>query len=129
MDADIRARWGRAAMASYFVVAATLDIAARQSAWDAAIAGLATPLQWLQVLVAVALLVSATLFAWGRGVGVIARGWIAYVAVHAATAHAFWAGGPEAVVAHSGPFLADMAVAASLLMFLSWRERTDPHAA
>lgn len=65
-SADQPSRWGRTAMASYFVVAATLDIAAHQHS-------------------ALALLSGA---------------------------------GATIVLEHAGPFMADIAVAASLLLYL-----------
>lgn len=120
-----RTRWGRTAIAAYFVVGATLDVAAHPSSWDAVLAGNGTPLDWLAVLRAAFLFVSSLLFVLGPGAGVIARTWIAYTAVHAATAHAFWDGGPAALADKAAPFLADVAVAATLLLYLSLMDRRD----
>jgi hypothetical protein len=119
---DARARWGRTAIAAYFVVGATLDVATHPASWDAVIAGAASPLDWLAVVRASFLYLSSALFVLGPWAGVIARTWIAYALVHAATT-TFWIGGPVAVVDNAAPFLADLAVAASLLLYLSLTER------
>jgi uncharacterized membrane protein YphA (DoxX/SURF4 family) len=123
---DPRARWGRTAIAAYFVVGATLDVATHPSSWNAVFAGVGSPLDWLAVVRAGFLFVSSVLFVLGPGAGVIARMWIAYAVVHATTSHAFWAGGPATLVENAAPFLADVAVAATLLLYLSVMERRDP---
>jgi len=104
-------------MASYFVVAATLDMAAHQGSALAVMSGAGTPLDLFFFLRAVLLLASAALFSLGRFTGVIARVWIAYSILHAFGTHAFWEGaGATVVLEHAGPFMADIAVAASLLL-------------
>jgi len=113
-------RWGRTAMASYFVVAATLDMAAHQDSALALLSGAGAALDWFYVLRATLLLASVALFSLGRFTGVIARVWVAYSVLHAFGTHAFWQGtGAAFVLEHAGPFMADIAVAASLLLYLS----------
>jgi hypothetical protein len=122
---DHRARWGRTAIAAYFVVAATLDVVTHTASWNAVAAGTGVPLDWLAVLRAGVLFVSSLLFVLGPGAGVIARAWIAYAVLQAATAHAVWDGGPAALVDKAAPFLADLAVAATLLLYLSLMDRRE----
>lgn len=120
---EARARWGRTAIAAYFVVGATLDVATHPASWDAVLAGVGGQMDWLAVLRASFLFVSSALFVLGRGSGVIARLWIAYAVIHASATHGFWNGGATALVENASPFLADLAVAASLLLYLSLTER------
>jgi len=120
VSADQPSRWGRTAMASYFVVAATLDMAAHQDSALALLSGGGAALDWFYVLRAALLLASAALFSLGRFSGVIARVWVTYSVLHAFGTHAFWEGaGATIVLEHAGPFMADIAVAASLLLYLS----------
>jgi hypothetical protein len=122
-DPGALARWGRAAMASYFVVGATLDAAAHPEVWAALGAGAATAIDWLVALRVAALVVSAVLFALGRFTGVIARAWIAFCAVRLFAGPLPWEGGVQGVATHGMAAMADVAVAASLMLYLGSRER------
>jgi len=94
-------------------------MAAHQDSGLALLTGAGAALDWFYVLRAAILLASAALFSLGRFTGVIARAWVAYSVLHAFGTHAFWEGGGAAIVLeHAGPFMADIAVAASLLLYL-----------
>jgi uncharacterized membrane protein YphA (DoxX/SURF4 family) len=116
-------RWGRAAMASYFVVSATLNAGAHQASWESVLHGAGTMLDWLFTLQIVAEASSAVLFALGRFAGVIARAWIAYCLLLAFGQHDFWEGGAGAVQSEAMPFMSHLAVATSLVLYVASRER------
>jgi hypothetical protein len=114
-------RWGRMAMASYFVVSATLTAAAHAASWAALRAGTAGPLDGLVAMQVVAEALSAVLFALGRFTGVIARAWVAYCLLRIA-AGAPWEGGADAIAALGPWVMGQLAVVGSLLMYLGHRE-------
>jgi hypothetical protein len=116
-------RWGRMAMASYFIVGATLTAAAHEPSWHALLAGTAGAMDWLYVLQVIAEASSAVLFALGRFVGVIARAWVSYCLLRIAGS-ALWDGTGEAIAAQGPWVMGQVAVVASLLLYLGHRERT-----
>jgi uncharacterized membrane protein YphA (DoxX/SURF4 family) len=114
-------RWGRAAMASFFVVGAAISIAANEPSWSRVASGSASPLDWLYVISAIGGAVSGFVFAAGRATVPISLGWIAYCVITAFAAYPFWIGGPD-VADHATGFMSHIAVAASLALYITHTE-------
>ena len=117
-------RWGRMAMASYFVVSATLAAAAHRPSWHAVLGGSAGAMDWLLVLQVAAEAVSALLFATGRFVGVIARAWVSYLVLRIGAALP-WDGSADAIAAQGPWIMGQVAVIASLLLYLAHQDRKE----
>jgi hypothetical protein len=117
-------RWGRMAMASYFVVSSALATAAHQASWDAVFGGTAGAMDWLLVVQVVAEAASALLFATGRFVGVIARAWVSYLVLRIG-ATLPWDGSAQDLAAQGPWIMGQVAVIASLLLYLGHHDRKE----
>ena len=115
-------RWGRAAIASYFVVAGAVSLATHENGWRRLASGDASPLDWFYALTAAAGLLTGVLFAAGRATGVIARGWICYCVLEAIGAYPFWAAPAATIAGDVAGFLGNLAVASSLTLYISIAE-------
>jgi uncharacterized membrane protein YphA (DoxX/SURF4 family) len=120
--ASAHERWGRAAMASFFVVGAAMSIAAHEPSWQRVVTGDSNPLDWVYALTALAGLLSGAAFVLGRAPVAIALGWTAYCVVNAFAAYPFWAVTGTAVADDATGFLSHLAVAASLMLYVSRAE-------
>jgi hypothetical protein len=117
-------RWGRMAMASYFVVSATLAAAAHRASWNAVLGGSAGAMDVLLALQVIAEAVSALLFATGRFAGVIARVWVSYLVLRIGAALP-WDGSADAIAAMGPWMMGQVAVIASLLLYLGHHDRKE----
>jgi uncharacterized membrane protein YphA (DoxX/SURF4 family) len=120
----LQARWGRAAMASFFVVSATISTVSNEQSWSRIAIGDASPLDWLYAVSVIAGVVSGFLFALGIATVAIANLWIAYCVFNAIMTYPFWAVAPAAVPDSVSGFLSQMAVAASLMLYITHKEAT-----
>ena len=109
-------------MASFFVVGAVISTASNEQSWSGVVSGDASPLDWLHVMSAVAGVFSGVVFALGRATVGIAIAWISYCVIKAFAAYPFWAVGPAAVADCATEFLSHMAVAASLMLYVTHAE-------
>lgn len=114
-----RARWGRAGMASFFVVGAAVSFAIHEDSWSRIASGNANPLDWLYAIGSAAGALTGVLFAVGRATVGIAVAWISYCLMEAIVAYPFWAVPADAVAESASGFLAHLAVAASLMLYIS----------
>ena len=117
-----RVRWGRAAMASFFVVGAAVSLSTHEDGWRRLASGDASPLDWLYAITAAVGVLTGVLFAAGRATVVIARGWICYCTFEAIAACPFWAVPPASVAENVTGFFGNLAVSASLMLYISFAE-------
>ena len=119
---NLQALWGRAAMAAFFVVAATISTVPHEQSWHRIAIGDASALDWLYAMAAVAGVLSGISFALGWGTVVIAYAWTAYCAINAVVTYPFWAVAPAAIADCASGFLSHVAVAASLMLYITHAE-------
>ena len=110
-------------MASFFVIGAAVSVAIHEDSWSRIASSNASPLDWLYVITAAAGVLTGLLFAAGRATVGIASGWICYCIIEAIGAYPFWAVPPVAVAENATGFLSHLAVAASLMLYISVAER------
>jgi hypothetical protein len=118
-------RWGRAAMASLFVVGAAVSVAIHEDAWSRIASSNASPLDWLYAITAGSGVVTGLLFSFGRATVGIASAWICYCLIEAVGAYPFWAVPPGVVAENATGFFSHLAVAASLMLYISVAERRE----
>lgn len=119
---DLQALWGRAAMASFFVVGATISTVHHEQSWQRIAMGDASPIDWFYATTAVAGVLSGVAFALGRATVVIAYAWASYCVINAVVTYPFWAVAPAAVAESASGFLSHLAVAASLMLYITHAE-------
>ncbi len=120
---NLRAIWGRAVMACFFVISATISSVIHEQSWRHAIAGDASTVDWFYVMAAAAGALSGVAFALGRAAVVIAYAWVWYCVINALVNYPFWAVGPAGIADSASGFLSHMAVAASLMLYITHAER------
>ena len=112
-------------MASFFVVGAAISVAIHEDAWSRIASSNASLLDWLYAITAGAGVLTGLLFSVGRATVGIASGWICYCLIEAVGAYPFWAV-PHGVVAQNATgFLSHLAVAASLMLYISAHHPED----
>ena len=121
---NLQARGGRAAMASFFVVSATISIVSNEQSWSRIVIGDASVIDWLYAVLAIAGVLSGILFALGIATVAIADVWISYCVFNAIMTYPFWAVAPAAVPDCLSGFLSHLAVAASLMLYITHNEAT-----
>ncbi len=117
---NLQALWGRAAMASYFVVAATISTVPHEQSWHQIAIGEASALDWFYAAAAASGVISGISFALGWATIVISYAWISYI--NALVNYPFWAVAPAAVADSASAFLSHVAVAASLMLYVTHAE-------
>ena len=110
-------------MASVFVIGAAVSVAIHEHSWTRIASSDASPLDWLYAITAAVGVLTGLLFAAGRATVVIAGGWIFYCIIAAVGAYPFWAVPAVAVAESATGFLGHLAVAASLMLYISVVER------
>lgn len=121
---NLQALWGRAAMASFFVVGATISTVPHEQSWQRIAMGDASLIDWFYVTTAIAGVLSGVAFALGRATVVIAYAWASYCVINAFVTYPFWAVAPAAVAESASGFLSHLAVAASLMLYITHAETT-----
>ena len=111
-------------MASFFVVSATISTVSNEQSWSRIVIGDASPLDWLYAVSAIAGVFSGILFALGIATVAIAYVWISYCVLNAIMTYPFWAVAPAAVPDSLSGFLSQMAVAASLMLYITHKQAT-----
>lgn len=119
---NLQALWGRAAMASYFVVVATISTVLHEQSWHQIATGEASALDWFYAAAAASGVISGISFALGWVTIIISYAWISYCVINALVAYPFWAVAPAAVADSASGFLSHVAVAASLMLYLTHAE-------
>jgi len=119
---ELRARWGRAVMASFFVVGAAISTAFDGQSWSRIASGSGSSLDWIHAIWAVVAILSGVVFALGRATVAIAMAWTTYCVIEAFAAYPFWMATPTVVADCAAGFLSRMAVAASLLLYITHAE-------
>jgi hypothetical protein len=109
-------------MASFFGVGAAVSLAAHGDGWRRLASGDASLIDWFYAITAAIGVLTGVLFATGRATGLIARGWICYCTFEAIGACPFWAVPPANVADNVTGFLGNLAVSASLMLYLSVAE-------
>jgi hypothetical protein len=112
-------------MASFFVVGAAISVAIHEDVWVRIASSNASALDWLYAITAGAGVLTGLLFAAGIATVGIASGWICYCLIEAVGAYPFWAVQPGVVAENASGFLSHLAVAASLMLYISVAERRE----
>jgi len=112
-------------MASYFVVGAAISTASHEQSWNRIASGDASPLDWLFVITAIAAVLSGVVFVLGRATITIAMAWISYCVFEAFAAYPFWAVKADAVTDSATVFLGQVAVAGSLVLYITHTESRE----
>jgi len=111
-------------MASFFVVGSTISTISHEQSWSRIAIGGASPLDWLYAVSVIAGIVTGILFAVGVATVAIANLWIAYCVLNAITTYPFWAVAPAVVPDSVSGFLSQMAVVASLMLYITHNDAT-----
>jgi hypothetical protein len=106
-------------MASFFVAGAAISVALHGDSWSRMASGTPSPLDWLHAITVAAGVLTSVLFAAGRATLSIACVWICYCVVQAIASRPFWAVPPASVAENVAGFLSYIAVAASLMLYIS----------
>ena len=123
LESPAAGSWARAGMASYWVVSGIAGLAMHGTDVAQVLGGTASAPQWLAAALIGFQIVTGVVFALGIATTVIARLWIAFAVFHAVGPGAFWSVPQEAVAATAQAFTIDLAIVASLGLFLHRGDR------
>jgi hypothetical protein len=109
-------------MASFFVVGAAISTASNEQGWSRIASGKGSPLDWIYLIFAGAAVLSGVVFTLGLATVTVAIAWTSYCAIEAFAAYPFWTAAPSAMADCAAGFLSRMAVAASLILYITHAE-------